>query len=278
MADNVNAIILAGTPKKKKKLINEYDGKGPKNKAFVSQITGKPLVCGVLDCLRSSKYVNQDNITIIGPRPDLMKIIHDKKVLILPEKIRLIDNARTAYDELSIHGEKTIFITSDLPCLNSNTPEAIDDVIEKCLQYEADFYFSIINAKNIPQSIENLKKVAKFHLKGKGDYRTANLCLFEGKRIKNRDILESQIEKTFEKRRTSNRIARYALYGAIAAPYWKEIIKHTFKQLTERDAEKAVKREAGIDFKLIETTDQRLVIDVDSQRDYKFLKGNLDYL
>ena len=54
----INAIILAGTHNQKKKLIDEYDGQGPKNKGLVTQITGKPLILGVLDCLRNSDYIS----------------------------------------------------------------------------------------------------------------------------------------------------------------------------------------------------------------------------
>ncbi len=277
--NKINAIILAGTHKQKKRLINENDGKGPKNKALVNKITGKPLILGVLDCLKNSKYINQDNITIIGPRPKLKSIISDEKVLILPEKTRLIDNARTAYDELSINGEKTIFIPSDMLFLNSKTSKTIDNFISQCNEYpNNDFYFCFINQKNVPPEIKQLKISMKFNLKGKGNYRTANLALFEGKRIKNRDLLENQIEKVFENRRTTNLFARYLLYANIITPYWKEIIKHSFKSLTEQDVEKAIKREAGINIKLIETKDIRLVADVDYQKDYEYFKENFVFL
>ena len=42
--NKVNAIILAGTSNKKKRLIDEHDGQGPKNKALITQITGRPLI------------------------------------------------------------------------------------------------------------------------------------------------------------------------------------------------------------------------------------------
>ena len=61
MADNkVNAIIMAGTHRRKKRLIDEYDGQGPKNKALLTQITGKSLILNSLDALRKSKYINQN--------------------------------------------------------------------------------------------------------------------------------------------------------------------------------------------------------------------------
>jgi len=275
MINKVNAIILAGTHNQKKKLIDEHDGQGPKNKGLVTQITGKPLILSVLDALKNSQYINQNNITIIGPRPKLRQIINDD-FLILPEKKRFIDNAKTAYDELSINGEKTLFMPSDLPYISSQT---IDDFLLKCNQYDnKDLYFCFIDVKNIPKKIEQFKISTKFHLKGKGSYRTANMILFEGRRIKDRDLLENQIEKVFEKRRTTNRLARYALYWTMAAPYWKEIIMHSFGCLTEQRVEYAIKRGAGIDIKLIETIDIRAAIDIDYQEDYDYLKKNFNFL
>ncbi|GAF95542.1 unnamed protein product, partial [marine sediment metagenome] len=250
--EKVNAIVLAGTPNRRNKLIDEYDGQGPKNKALVTQITGKPLILGVLDCIRNSNYINQENLTIIGPRPKLRQIINDDNILILPEKKRLIDNVKTAYDEISMDGERTLFLTCDMPYLNEKTPKAIDDFVKECNKYNANFYLGIINVKHIPKEIEDLKKPIPRHLKNKGDYRTINMHLFEGSKIENRGLLENQIEKVFEKRRTVSFWTKVK-FGASLSKFWWQIIKYCTIGLTKEDIESAVKKKFGLPFKLIET-------------------------
>jgi len=274
MGNKLNAIILAGTSTKKSKLIYEhylfpYYGLKPENKGLV-KINNKPVILNVLNALYNSKYVNQDKIAIIGPKQKLEKIIDNQKILFLQEEKTLIENAKKSYDNLSINKEPTFFITCDLPFINT---KAIDDFISQCNKYKADFYFPLINVKNIPEKIEELKKSMKFHLKGKGNYRTANMSLFDGKKIKDRTLLEDQINRVFENRRTTSCYERLKLYASILKPYWWEIIKHSgLRCLTKENVSSAIKRELGINLQLIETQYPETAVDIDYQKDYEIIK------
>ena len=267
-----NAIILVGTSSKKSKLIYEYDGQGPKNKGLVTvnTINNKPIILGILTALHNSDYINQNRIGVVGPKNELEKIInHDTRII--EEESTIFENAKKAYNEISPNGEKTFFITCDVPFITS---EPINKFISKCENYDEDFYFGLVNIKNIPPETEQLKKSMKFHLKGKGYYRAGNMFMIKGKKIKDSELIASQIESAFEKRRTANFFARLELYASLAKPYWKEFLIHAGGFLTEQKVEYAIKREVGIDIKLIDIKDPRIAVDIDYQRDYDYIKKN----
>ncbi len=267
MSDKINAIILAGTHADKSKLI--YG----KNKAFL-EINNQPIILNVLNALQNSKYTNK--IAVVGPQEQLKGIIKYTDVIeqsnAPKESRRFIENAIRGYNYLSKNLEKTIFIASDLPFISSKT---IDDFILQCSDNSA-FYFGIINTKNIPEEIEPFKKSARFHLKGKGYYRTANIIVADYSKIKDREFLEAEIEKAFPIRRTTSLYAKARLYWFLAKRYPIEILKYLASNLKERDVEKAFKRELNLDLKFIETKDPRAVIDVDYQEEYDFIKKNYD--
>ena len=266
--NKINAIIMAGTSKKKRKLIDEDDGRGPKNKALVT-VHKEPVILNVLQALKNSKYINSNNIVVIGPRPELRDIIKDSEALILPEEKRFIDNARKAYGKISPNGERTFITSCDLPYINA---EAIEDFVMECEKYYADFYFSLINAKNIPKKLERLNKSMKFYLEQEG-YKTSNMSIFEGRKVKNRKKLEYEIEKVFSLRRTISIPAFKRLYGTFKH-YKEEFKKHRNRNLTEQDVTTAIKREVGIELKLIITKNPKSAIDIDYKRDYKYIKKN----
>lgn len=246
MDNTVNAIVLAGTHADKSKLI--YGG----NKAFL-EINGRPLITNVFNALKKAEYINKNKITVVGPRKRLEKIIDTeiiKESKAPTESRRFIENASRGYDTLSPNGERTLFVPSDLPFVSSKT---IDDFILQCNDYEAAFYFAVINAKNIPSDLDFFKKSARFYLRDKGYFRTANMVLIEGSKIKNREFLELKIKKAFPMRRITSKLSRLRLYWFIARNYPIEILKYLFRYLREEDIEFAFKRKPGISFKLIET-------------------------
>ncbi len=275
--NKLNAIVLAGTHTDKSKLIYGQ------NKAF-AKINNKPLIVNSLEAVKKAEYIGE--ILIVGPRRKLEERLEKKTIKDIPiieeskaptESRRFIENAGRAYDILSPNGEKTLFVPCDLPFISSKT---IKDFILKCNNYNAAFYFALINAENIPSDLDPFKKSAKFHLKGKGHYRTANMVLFEGLKIKdyskNRESLEAQISKAFPKRRATSIYAKSRLYWFIFKNYPIEILKYLTNQLTEENIESALKNKLDLSFKLIETQDLRAGIDIDYTEEYEFIKDNYD--
>ena len=268
--DKINAIILAGTHSDKSKLI--YG----KNKAFL-KLNNKPIVFNVLKALKNSNSINK--IAIVGPKK--LESIFGSDIEFFQESLgpkesrRFIENALIPYHKISPNGEKTLYIPCDLPFIASET---IDNFILKTKNYSAAFNFGIINSKNIPREIEPFKKSAKFYLKNKGYYRTANMVLFENSKIKNREFLESEIEKAFPMRRTTSILSKLSLYGFLAKSYPLEILKYITNNLKEQDLENAFARKPGILFKLIETKDPRALIDIDYEEEYDYIKDNYQRL
>ena len=274
----VNAIILAGTHADKTKLI--YG----KNKAFL-EINNQPLILYVLNALKSAESI--DKIAIVGPKKDLEKITDVtivRESTAPKESRRFIENTIRAYDYLSEKGEKTLFITSDLPFI---APKTINDFVSQCSNYDAAFYFALIDIKNIPEEVECFKKSDPFHLADKKSslfcladlnyFRTANLVLFESSKMENnRELLEARVEQAFPQRRTTSRISKLCLAWFLAKKYPKEAIKYyyPFKSLKEEDVENALKREMGLSFKFIKTEDLRAMIDIDYKEEYDFYKEN----
>lgn len=275
--EKVNAIILAGTGYKKR-LIDEHDGLGIKNKGLVT-VYKKPLVVYVLQRLQNSDYIDQNKVGIVGPKEKLEKII-GSNVNIINEEKTLFKNARKAYDKLSPNGERTLFIACDLPFVNTNT---MDNFIKQCNNHlDKRFYFQAINTKNIPKEIEPFKKTKKFHLKERGYYRTANMALFEGAGIKDRGAFENQARDVSEARRITSFLAFLRLMWA-AGRFTPEIFKHyspggflRTRGLTQEEVETAIEKKVHIPFKLIETTDWRAAADIDYQTDFEFFKRNYE--
>ncbi len=272
--EKVNAVLLTGTHADKAKLI--YG----ENKAF-AKIKGKPLIVNSLEAIKKAKYI--DKMLIVGPREKLRDKLEEKIITGIQiieeskaptESRRFIENAGRGYDILSPNGKRTVFVPCDPPFIASET---IDDFILKCNNYNAAFYFALINVKNIPPGIENLKRSARFHLKDKGYYRTANLILFEGSKIKKMELLLDQIKQVFEKRRPTSKFSKYDLYFFLARKYfWREVFKYVTIGLKEKDVESAIKREFGFSFKLIETKDPRAAIDIDYEDECKFVKEHYE--
>jgi len=268
--EKVNAIILAGTGREKK-LIDGHDGKGPQNKGLV-KINNQPMVLTVLQALRGSEYINQDKIAVVGPKQELEQIITAKDIH-LRQKQSFIKNCVNTYDYLSPNGEKTLFVPCDLPFIDSRT---INTYLKQCSNYNARFYFSVINTRIIPQPIKPLKKNLKLHLREIGYYRTANLVLFQDEGIENRKPIEDQIRAVFESRRV---VSAWSLLKAMGncAKFIPDIIKHYLpggflrtRGLREEEIEKAIERKLHMPFKLIEVKDWRAFADVDYQEDYEF--------
>lgn len=261
----LNAIILAGTPADKSKLI--YG----KNKSFL-EVNNQPIILNVFRALQDSEYINK--IAVVGPSEQLKGLIDDANIIeqsnAPKESRRFIENAIRGYNTLSKNLEKTLFVASDLPFVSSKT---IDDFVLKYNDNSA-LYFGIINTENIPRKIESFKKSARFHLNGKGYYRTANIMVVDGSKIKNKEFIESEIEKAFPIRRTTSLYAKARLYWFMAKRYPTEILKYLASNLKEKDIENAFKRELDINFRFIETKDPRAVIDVDYQEEYDFIKQN----
>jgi len=262
----INAIVLAGTHADKSKLI--YN----KNKALL-EIHGEPIINRVLNALKKSNYISR--IAVVGPRRELEQIIETDVKIIQESKApkesrRFIENAIRGYNILSPNGEKTLFAPSDLPFISA---ECIENFILKC-NNDAAFYFGIINVKNIPKWIEEFKKSARFHLKDKGSYRTANMVLAEGAKITDIELLESEIEKAFPKRRTNSLYSKFRLYGFIFKKYPVKTLKYLSGRLKEKDVESAFKKGLNLSFKFIETKDPRTAIDIDYKEEYEFIRAN----
>lgn len=267
----VNAIVMAGTHADKSKLVYGQ------NKSLV-KVDEEPLVTHVLDALNGVKYI--DKRAVVGPKEELGKIVRDDVRIIEESKApkesrRFIENAIHSYNILSPNGERTLFISSDLPLIATET---IEDFVLMCDKSKAAFYFSLINTKNIPSYIEQFKKSARFYLKGRGYYRTANMALFDRSKMKNSEQLEAEIAKAFPLRRTTTKLARLCLYCSIAGKYPTETLKYIAGFLTEEDLKSAFRRTPGLDVEFPEIIDPRAAVEVDYEEEYDFLKKNYGWI
>lgn len=139
----VEAIILAGNPKKKKRLIRG------KNKFFI-KINGNYLGNIVVDALSKSSLI--DSIYIIGNKPELEKIVSvTKECQIIQEKGSFFTNAIEAFNHTknSENLEKRVLYSHcDVPFLNTtaiedfilNAPDA-DLIVPYCLKEDFENLF-----------------------------------------------------------------------------------------------------------------------------------------
>jgi len=267
----VNAVILTGTHADKSKLIYGQ------NKALL-EINNKPIILNVLQALQGAEPI--DKIAIVGPKQKLERITQGIPIvnesLAPKESRRFIENAMQSYNAISPNKEKTLFVTADLPFI---VPETIEDFVSQSNNATA-LYFGLVNVRDIPQEFEDFKKSSKLHLKGEGNFRTANMVLYDSTKIqdKKREILEARIERAFPIRRTDSRLAKLSLYTFLAKNYFPEIVKYLLGILTEQDIEKAFDNKLGVSFKFIKTEDPRALIDIDYAAEYEFIKRNYDRL
>ena len=278
VAQTANAIIMAGTSVPNK-LIDEDDGLGPKNKAFL-HVNNQPVILNVLSALQGSKYINQDKITIVGPKSDLEKIITpNKRINIIQESGEFTNNVISACDHPLNYKKRKFILSCELPFIASKT---IDDFVEQCNQYQANLYFSMINTKNIPKQIEPFKKSKKFHLKERGYYRTANMSLLDDDGIEDRKSIEDQVRAVFECRRAvswgsmAKLVYTLGKFSPQAIKYFAPTSLRHVRGLTEDEVESAILKKLNLRLKSIETTDPRAVADIDYKADLVFFNKNYE--
>jgi len=274
-SQKLNAIIMAGTSSDRKKLIDEHDGRGSKNKTLVT-INKYPVIKNIVQALQDSDYINHDKITIIGPNQEVEEAVKDKSIHYLSEKKSFIENCVTSYDYISPNGEKTFIVMGDVPFIASDT---MNNFIEQASNYDVRFCFSVINVKNIPKDMEPFKKTKKFHLRGRGYYRTANMGLFKDSKTGNRKSIENHIRAAFEARRVVSLAATGKLF-LLGTKFTWDIAKYfsprglRVRGLTDQEIETSIENKLRLPFKIIETTDWRAAADIDYQPDYEFFKRN----
>ena len=277
MSNKIIAIVPAGIHADPDKLIHG------KNKAFL-EINGKPIILNVLQALQNSSLISR--IGVVGPKKELEKVILEKdgikiinQSLAPKESRRFIENYISGANALSQNSERILYVMADLPSITSKT---IDNFILETEKYNAHFNFGMINVRNIPKEIEQFKKSRTLHLKNKGNYRTANLVLYNNKEIEgiklNQELLESEIERAFPIRRTTSPYSRARLGWFLWRRYPIKFPKYFVMGLKEEEIISAFRKKPKFELKIIDVKDPRAAVEVDYLEEYEYLTKHFDYL
>lgn len=174
----LDAIILAGTPRKVKHLIRG------KHK-FFTEVNNNYLGNLVVDALTKSSVIK--SIYIIGNKSELEKIVSGEKVRkIIQEKGSFFANAIGAFHHLddSDHPDKQVlYVSCDIPFL---TPTAIDECVRNAPQ--ADFIMPYCLKEDFKTLFPKFEW--PFLICREGEIKLGNIALAKPNKVKNKKLFD----------------------------------------------------------------------------------------
>ena len=130
----VDALILAGAPNN-----NKLAAVSPESYEALIPVAGRPMIEFVVEALRDSPSVGK--IVIVGPQRLDYLADEGKIEAVVPSGDSLMANLSMGLAALG-QPRLALVTTADIPLL---TAAAIEDFLDRCSHYSADFYYSIVH-------------------------------------------------------------------------------------------------------------------------------------
>lgn len=141
----MDAVLLAGGGSNPADPLHALSGDGPK---ALLPIAGKPMVQWVLDALEASDRVSSVAVVGLGPESGL----RSRKIAVwLPDSLSIFANARSGTEALLAAGggPLVLLVSVDVPAI---LPAHVDWVVDRALETEDDFYYSVIDRTTMERS------------------------------------------------------------------------------------------------------------------------------
>lgn len=232
----VPVVVLAGGIAKP-----EIQAKGWPALRAVAQLAGRPIIAYVLDALRSAPGVRE--IAVVGPE-ELRPVIGD--ATLLPVGEGMWDNIAAGLRRFP--GERVLLCSSDVPLL---TPEAVDDIITRGLDIDADFVYPIIRREVNEAQCPGLSRT--YGTLVEGTFTGGNLILVNSTKLLERDEI---IRKALAARKKPLELARLINL--------RLVLKVMLKRARISELETQVTRVLGATARALETQYAEVGADLDS--------------
>lgn len=242
-----DAIILAGGESTSElKSIAPYD-----NEALI--IIGQfPMIYYVYKALRASSSIR--NIVVSGPAEALSSILPKEKQLFYVEPgNNAIESFANAADFLKKIGitQKILVLPTDIPFI---TCEAIEDFLQQCEKYAADFFYPVTSKEVNNQKFPGVERTY-VHLK-EGIFTGGNLFLIDKSIVNKCLVMGLELEQ-----RRKKPVAMARLFG------FKLLLTYLFNRLSIGKAEKRFFEVMGFRGKGIISNYAEVGVDIDKPSD-----------
>lgn len=232
----VPVVVLAGGMAKP-----EVQAKGWPALCAVALLAGRPIISYVLDALRGASGVRE--IVVVGPE-EIRPVIGDAGLLPVGEG--MWDNIAAGLRRFP--GERVLLCSSDVPLL---TPAAVDDVVSRGLEIDADFVYPIIRREVNEAQCPGLSRT--YGSLVEGTFTGGNLILVNSTRLLERDDI---IRKALAARKKPLELARLINL--------RLVLKVMLKRARIPELEAQVTRVLGATARALETKYAEVGADLDS--------------
>lgn len=217
------AVVLAGGLKSELALQSPE----PAAEALI-RIADRYMVEYVVDALQGSPYINE--IIIAGPLQQLGVVFEKSSVVkITGNGATTVQSFLHAYQQVPPEDEQILVVTSDLPLL---TTEAVNHFLETCHALEGDFFYPIVRREINEGKYPGVERTY-VHLK-EGVFTGGNIVLLKAQ------IVDRCVQEAEELVRLRKKPFSLAVHLG-----WKLLLFYIFRQLSIKDAERAVSRLLG---------------------------------
>jgi GTP:adenosylcobinamide-phosphate guanylyltransferase len=218
----------------------------------LAPVLGRPMIVWVLDALRAAKGTRE--IAVVGPE-ELRPVIGDAALIEMGEG--MWDNVAAGLRRFP--GERVLLCSADVPLL---TPIAVDDVIGRGLQIDADFVYPIIRREDNEAQCPGLSRT--YGTLVEGTFTGGNLILVNGDRLLQSDAI---IRRALAARKKPLELAR--LINLRLA------LKVLMKRARIAELETQVTRVLGATAKALPTTYAEIGADLDSPEEMPIVEDLL---
>ncbi|HEY3414998.1 MAG TPA: nucleotidyltransferase family protein [Armatimonadota bacterium] len=242
---SVPVVVLAGGMAKP-----EVQAAGWPALRALAPVAGRPMVAWVLDALRAANGVRE--IVVVGP-DELSAVIGD--AALLPVGEGMWDNIAAGLRHFP--DERVLLSSSDVPLL---TPAAVDDVIGRGMEIDADFVYPIIRKEQNEAQCPGLSRT--YGTLVEGTFTGGNLILVHSTRLLASDEL---IRKALAARKKPLELARLINL--------RLVLKVMLKRARISELETQVTRVLGATARALETTYAEIGADLDSPEETPIIEG-----
>jgi GTP:adenosylcobinamide-phosphate guanylyltransferase len=224
-------------------------------------LVGKPMICWVLDALRSSALI--DHIIIVGLQPDELDY-QDQKLSFVDSAGGLIENIFAGIAKLRQVNplvKKFLLLSSDIPLI---TAETVHGFVEECGDQTADIYYAVVEEKTMEARFPQSKRTY-IPFKG-GRYTGGDIFLFD-MRAANDNNIELGRALTGSRKNALNQ-ARMIGLGFI--------IRFLLRMMTVHEAARRASAKVNLNGRAVDTRFAELGMDLDKPHQYQIIKASLE--
>ncbi len=246
--DEVGALVLAGRAN-----LGPFRDLGPASSEALVAVAGRPMLDYVLGALFSAEGVGA--VRVVGPEADLgphLSRLYQGRVALVPAEDSLMKNV-LAGARAADPGRPLLVVSSDIPLL---TPEAVEDFLDRCRPWTADFYYPIIRRETVQEVYPGGRRT--YVTIREGTFTGGNLVLV------NPRVLEAcarRAEAFVAARKSPLRLLRLLGPGFV--------LRFLLKRLTIADLERKVSGLFGITARAVITPHAEVGMDVDRLEDLR---------